>query len=159
MGAQIAQAITNRRPPVIWLSAQGMHRMHRIPAQVATSQPGNPYSGFDLLDYHEALSVPAGHLAEQAKHHSMEANKGKYLLVDGSIPTKDGGIYCKIANKTTLEHLEESAAGAAAIVAIGSCAAWGGIPASDLIRPRPNRFRHHSRQTDCEYPGLPAQPL
>jgi hypothetical protein len=27
------------------------------------------------LDYHEALSVPAGHLAEAVKHESMTANK------------------------------------------------------------------------------------
>jgi hydrogenase small subunit len=61
----------------------------------------------------------------------MEENKGKYVLVvDGSIPTKDGGIYCKVAGKTILEHVQEAAANAAHLIAIGSCASWGGIPAS-----------------------------
>jgi hydrogenase small subunit len=119
------------RTPVIWLSAQECTGCTE--SLLRSQHPTLETLILELisLDYHEALSVPAGHLAEEVKHQSMEANKGKYLLVvDGSIPTKDGGIYCKVANKTTLEHLEEGAAGAAAIVAIGSCAAWGGIPAS-----------------------------
>ena len=33
------------------------------------------------------------------------------LVVDGAIPTKDGGIYCKVADRTIQEHLEEAAAG------------------------------------------------
>ncbi|MEE4377871.1 MAG: hydrogenase small subunit [Candidatus Competibacteraceae bacterium] len=133
MGAQIAQAITNpRRTPVIWLSAQECTGCTE--SLLRSQHPSLETLILDLisLDYHEALSTPAGHLAEEVRHQSMEENRGKYLLVvDGSIPTKDGGIYCKIANKTALEHLHESAEGAAAIVAIGSCAAWGGIPASD----------------------------
>jgi hydrogenase small subunit len=39
-------------------------------------------------------------------------------------------IVCKVANKTILEHVQEAVADAGAIIAIGSCAAWGGIPAS-----------------------------
>jgi hydrogenase small subunit len=34
----------------------------------------------------------------------MKANKGKYVLVvEGAIPTKDGGIYCKIGGKTAID--------------------------------------------------------
>lgn len=128
----IAHAVANpKRPPVIWLSAQECTGCTE--SLLRSQHPTLETLILDLisLDYHEALSAPAGHLAEQAKHHSMEENQGKYLLVvDGSIPTKDGGIYCKVADKTILEHLEEGAKGAAAIIAIGSCAAWGGIPAS-----------------------------
>ena len=69
------------------------------------------------LDYHETLNAGAGHQAEAYKHHSMEQNKGKYILVvDGSIPVKDGGIYCKVAGRTILDHLLEAAEGAAAII-------------------------------------------
>ncbi|HEX5637585.1 MAG TPA: hydrogenase small subunit, partial [Gammaproteobacteria bacterium] len=83
------------------------------------------------LDYHETLCAGAGHQAEAHRLLSMKQNFGKYVLVvDGSIPTKDGGIYCKVANKTSLQHLTEAAAGAAAIIAIGSCASWGGVPST-----------------------------
>ncbi|VTR52572.1 hydrogenase 2 small subunit [Actinobacillus pleuropneumoniae] len=50
--------------------------------------------------------------------------------MDGSIPVKDDGIYCMIAGKPVLEHIKEAAKDAMAIIAIGSCAAWGGVPSS-----------------------------
>lgn len=131
-GLRIARAVTNpQRTPVIWLSAQECTGCTE--SLLRSQHPSLEQLILDWisLDYHEALSAPAGHLAEEVKHHSIKQYKGKYLLVvDGSIPTKDEGIYCKVANKTMLEHLQESAAGAAAVIAIGSCAAWGGIPAS-----------------------------
>ena len=132
MGMQIAEAITNpRRPPVIWLSSQACTGCTE--SLLRSTHPTFEHLILDAisLDYNETLNAGAGHQAEAAKHASMKANKGQYILVvDGSIPTKDGGIYCKIANKTMLEHLNEAAADAAAIIAIGSCASWGGIPSS-----------------------------
>ena len=132
MSIKIAEAATSpQRPPVIWISAQEctgcteslLRSTHPTLEQLILETIS--------LDYHETLNAGAGHQAEAAKHASMEANKGKYILVvDGSIPTKDGGIYCKVANKTILQHVEEAAENAAAIIAIGSCASWGGIPAS-----------------------------
>ncbi len=122
-----------KRPPVIWLSAQectgcteSLLRSHHPTLE-------NLILDMVSLDYHETLSVAAGHQAEAARQASMQENYGNYLLVvDGAIPTKDGGIYCKVANRTIQEHLEEAADGAAAIIAIGSCASWGGIPSSGI---------------------------
>ncbi len=160
-GLDIARAVTSsRRTPVIWLSAQECTGCTE--SLLRSNHPSLEQLILDLisLDYHEALSTPSGHLAEAAKHHSMEENKGKYLLVvDGSIPIKDGGIYCKVANKTSLEHLREGAAGAAAIVAIGSCAVWGGIPASG---PNPTGATAVSKiitnKPIVNIPGCPPNP-
>jgi hydrogenase small subunit/[NiFe] hydrogenase small subunit len=78
-----------------------------------------------------AADAAAGHQAEAARKSAMEANKGKYLLVvEGAIPTKDGGIYCKIGGRTALSILKEVAPKAAAIIAIGTCATYGGIQAA-----------------------------
>ena len=74
----------------------------------------------------------SGHQAEAFLANSIKENTGKYILVvDGSIPVKDGGIYCKIGGKTAQSLLEEMGAQAAAVIAIGSCASWGGIPSAD----------------------------
>ena len=49
-------------------------------------------------------------------------NAGKYLLVvDGSIPLKDGGVYSTIAGHSNLDMLKETAAGAAAGAQLTSC--------------------------------------
>jgi len=131
-GSRIAEAVMNaKRPPVIWLSAQECTGCTE--SLLRSSHPTLENLILDMisLDYHETLSVAAGHQAEEARRISMEENYGNYVLVvDGSIPTKDGGIYCKIADRTIQEHLAELAEGAAAVIAIGSCASWGGIPSS-----------------------------
>ena len=131
-GAQIAEAVMNpKRPPVIWISAQECTGCTESLLRAHHPTLENLILDMISLDYHETLSVAAGHQAEAAREASMRENWGSYLLVvDGAIPTKDGGIYCKVANRTIQEHLEEAAEGAAAIIAIGSCAAWGGIPSS-----------------------------
>ncbi len=131
--AEIAEAVTSpKRPPVIWLSAQECTGCTET--LLRATHPTLEHLILDLisLDYHETLSTPAGHQAEEARAASIKANKGKFILVvDGSIPVKDNGIYCMIAGRTALDILKESAKEAGAIVAIGSCASWGGVPSAD----------------------------
>jgi len=133
MGAKIAEAVTQaKRPPVLWLSAQECTGCTE--SLLRTNHPTVEKLILELisLDYHETLNAGAGHQAEAARLKSMQENKGKYILVvDGSIPVKDGGIYCKIGGKTALSLLEEMGSQAAAVIAIGSCASWGGVPSAD----------------------------
>jgi hydrogenase small subunit len=131
-GARIANAIVNpKRPPVIWLSFQECTGC--VESLLRSSHPTleNLILNLISLDYSETLSAAAGHQAEEAKERSIKENKGKFILVvDGAIPTKDNGIYCKIAGKTALQILNETAPHAGAIVAMGSCASWGGVAAA-----------------------------
>ncbi len=86
---------------------------------------------FDLisLDYHETLMAVSGAAAEEARLAAMKENKGKYVVVvDGSVSTKDGGVYSTNSGKTNLEVLQETARDAFAIISVGTCAAFGGIP-------------------------------
>jgi len=149
-----------RRPSVIWLSFQECTGCTE--SLLRTSHPQLDELILDLisLDYHEALSVPSGHLAEEARHAAMEENAGSYILVvEGSIPTKDGGVYCMVGNQTALEIVEEAAENAGAIVAIGSCAAWGGIPSSP---PNPTGATGAPQiltdRTVVALPGCPPNP-
>ncbi len=133
MGSKIAEAVINpKRPPVLWLSAQECTGCTE--SLLRTNHPTLEKLILELisLDYHETLNAGAGHQAEAARAKSMQENKGKYILVvDGSIPVKDNGIYCKIGGKTALSLLEEMGSQAAAVIAIGSCASWGGVPSAD----------------------------
>ncbi|MBJ6727808.1 hydrogenase small subunit [Geomesophilobacter sediminis] len=131
-GVKMAEAIANpRRPPVIWLSFQECTGC--VESLLRSNHPTIEHLILDLisLDYSETLSAAAGHQAEAAKNKSITENRGKFILVvDGAIPTKDQGIYCKIAGKTALSILQETAPYAAAVVAMGSCASWGGVAAA-----------------------------
>jgi hydrogenase small subunit len=80
------------------------------------------------LDYHHTLQAASGAAAEAARAAAMQENWGNYfLVVDGSIPVGDPG-YSTIAGISNMDMLLETAAGAAAIISVGSCAAFGGIP-------------------------------
>ena len=58
----------------------------------------------------------------------MHANEGAYLVVvDGSIPLGNPG-YSTIAGFSNLQTLEETVAGAVAVIAVGTCASFGGLP-------------------------------
>ncbi len=130
--AQIASAIVSKeRPSVIWLHHQECTGCTE--SLLRSEHPTLDKLILDIisLDYHETLFAAAGHQVEAARLAAMEKNKGKYLLVvEGAIPTKDGGIYCKIAGQTSLDLTRECAANAAAVLAIGSCASWGGMPST-----------------------------
>lgn len=124
-----------RRPSVIYLSFQEctgcLESLTRSFSPTLESLIFNAIS----LDYQETLQAAAGTAAEAAREKAMKDNFGKYLLmVDGSIPTRDGGVYSAAAGKTNLDTLHEAAKGAAAIIAVGTCAAFGGIP---YAKPNP----------------------
>ncbi|CAK0771623.1 hypothetical protein CCP3SC15_4370003 [Gammaproteobacteria bacterium] len=81
------------------------------------------------LDYHHTLQAASGTAAEAAREEAMKRNWGKYLVVvDGSVPIKDGGVYSTIAGVSNYDLLMATVKGAAAVVAVGTCAAFGGLP-------------------------------
>lgn len=133
LGVRIANAATSPlRPPVLWLSGQACTGCTE--SLLRAYHPTVEALILDMisLDYNETLCAGAGRQAEEFRDQSMKKNWGKYVLVvDGAIPTKDGGIYCKIAGEPFIDVLKHAADGAAAIIAIGSCSSWGGIPSSD----------------------------
>ncbi|HEX8960672.1 MAG TPA: hydrogenase small subunit [Geobacteraceae bacterium] len=134
MAARVADAAerTDNRPPVIWLHFQECTGCSE--SLLRSSHPTVATLILDKisLDYHETLMIGSGAQAEKALHDSMTANRGKYLLVvEGAIPTKDMGVYCKVSGKTALESLNHAAEGAVAIIPIGTCASYGGIQSVD----------------------------
>jgi hydrogenase small subunit len=128
--AAMAETLSkSTRQSVIWLSFQectgcteSITRSHKPTLESLIFD-------FISLDYHHTLQAASGDAAEHARDEAMKANKGKYILiVDGAIPLMDGGVYSTIAGITNLQMLEEVAKDAAAIVSVGSCAAFGGLP-------------------------------
>lgn len=158
--AAIAKAVASaRRPSVIWLHFQECTGCTE--SLLRANHPTIERLILDIisLDYHETLFAAAGHQAEAARKRAMADNQGKYLLVvEGAIPTKDNGIYCKIGGQTAIDMLKECAADAAAIVAIGSCASWGGVPST---RPNPTGSSGAGEvlgKTVVNLPGCPPNP-
>lgn len=147
------------RLPVIWLEFQDCAGCSE--ALLRASRPTVGELVLDVLsvDYHETIMAAAGNLAEEAKEATIKAG-GYLLVVEGSIPTNDNGIYCTIGGKTALQLLKEAVGNAVAVIAVGNCAAFGGWPeaspnptgatfVSDLVKDKPV----------LNLPGCPYNPV
>ena len=129
----VAQAIGKiKRPSVIWLHFQDCTGCTET--LLRTSAPDVAHLILDVvsLDYHETLMVASGAQAEAALRSAIADNAGKYVLVvEGAIPTRDDGVYMQMGGRPAVQVVREVAAQAAAVIAIGSCASWGGVPSAD----------------------------
>jgi hydrogenase small subunit len=128
----VAQAVgAARRPSVIWLHMQDCTGCTET--LLRTSQPDLATLLFDVisLDYHETVMAASGHDAELAMKDAIAQNDGKFVLVvEGSIPVKDDGIYLSIGGRKGIDLLKDVASHAAAVISIGSCSSWGGVPSA-----------------------------
>ena len=133
---RIAQQLQSlRRPSVIWLQLQECTGCVESVLRTAEPTIGDLVLDLVSLDYQHTLMAGAGKAVEKALADSMAANKGKYILiVTGSVPLNDNGIYCTIGGRTAKEIVEEAARDAAAVIAVGACAHWGSVQAA---RPNP----------------------
>jgi hydrogenase small subunit len=135
-GARVAHALQNvKRPSVIWIQLQECTGC--VESLLRTAEPtiGNLVLDMVSLDYSHTLMAAAGHQSEAALATAMKENAGAYILVvTGSVPLAENGIYTTIGGRTAKAVLEEAAEGAAAIVAVGACAHWGSVQAA---RPNP----------------------
>jgi len=129
----MAQVLTNlKRQSVIWLSFQECTGCTESFTRSHAPTIENLILNFVSLDYQHTLQAASGEAAEAARKHAMDLSRGKYLLiVDGSIPVGDGGVYSTIAGITNLEMLKACAKDSAAIIAVGTCATFGGLPKAD----------------------------
>jgi len=132
LGSIVKAMETKSRLPVVWFHFQEctccsesfIRSSHPIVSDIILDKIS--------LDYTETLQAAAGHQAEAALHETMKKHKGEYLmLVEGSVPTEENGVYCCIGGRTALDIVKEAAAGAKAIVAWGSCASNGCIQAAN----------------------------
>jgi hydrogenase small subunit len=130
--AKIAEAIASgEKPTLVWLEFQDC--AGNTESFLRAGRPTAADIVLDLLsiDYHETIMAAAGHQAEQALAGVVEKKRGAFIaVVEGSIPTGAGGGYCTIGGRAALDIAREVCGAAAATIAIGTCASFGGIPAA-----------------------------
>jgi hydrogenase small subunit len=134
MAPAIAEALEKaRRPSVIWLSFQECTGCTESLTRSFSPTVENLILDVISLDYHHTLQAAAGDAAELAREQAMHDNEGEYLVVvDGSLPgPRANPGYSTIAGISNYDMLMETVAGAAAVVAVGTCAAFGGLPKAD----------------------------
>jgi len=139
------------RVPVIWIELQDC--AGNSEALLRSAAPTVDDLLFDVLslEFQETLQAAAGHDADKQLEEAVHHFKGQYLLfVEGAIPMANKGQYGTIgaSGETFHDHLIRMAKDSAAVVAVGTCATFGGVPAAapnptgavgvmDLVKGKP----------------------
>jgi hydrogenase small subunit len=88
------------------------------------------------LRFHPVVMAAAGDMAVQVLEGTAAEKKGEYVLVvDGAVPTAMDGVYGAVGERggkpvTMQQRVTELARDALAVIALGTCASFGGIPAA-----------------------------
>ena len=137
----LEKALANpQAPKVVWLQGAGctgcsvslLNRISSVAGEV--KDVGDLLINYINLVYHPNLMALSGQSAAEQAKAAYDAG-GYVLAVEGGIPTAFGGNTCWAwtynGTEVTSQDAVISLAGrAAAVLSIGTCAAWGGIPAA-----------------------------
>ncbi|MDD8031228.1 MAG: hydrogenase small subunit [Acidobacteriota bacterium] len=134
----VAKALSSQpKLPIVWLEFQDCAGCSEAMSRSSSPLLSKLVLNDLAIEYHETLMASAGYQAEKAKEECLKDYYGRYVLVvEGSPTLAEDGIYCTVAGKSNLDLLREAADGAAAIIATGNCASFGGIPKA---KPNPTR--------------------
>ena len=121
------------------------------------------------LRFHPVVMAAAGDMALQVMEDTAKQKKGRYVLViDGAVPMADNGVYGAVGERngkpvTMVQRVTELARDALAVIALGTCASFGGIPAA---KPNPTNCQPVSKVLEAKgikkplvnIPGCPPHP-
>jgi len=130
--ARIAEAVTTKpRLPVLWLNGQDCTGDIEAFLRASRSSPSSLILDVISLDYSELLMAPSGTAAERSLTDTVAAYGGRYVVVvEGSIPNAANGTFCTIGGRSFLEVLRATLPSALGVIAVGTCACYGGLPAA-----------------------------
>ncbi len=126
---QALQTLSSGQAPVIWLQGQSCSGCSVSLLNAEHPDPATLLTRYISLQFHGTLSTATGHLGMHVLNTNID--KGGYLLaVEGAVPAGMPKA-CAVGEEPLTTQLLRAAEGATAIVAVGSCAAFGGIPAAE----------------------------
>jgi hydrogenase small subunit len=130
LAPKIARALeTKKKPVLVWIEGQSC--TGDTEALLRATKPAVRELILDVLslDYSETIMAASGKEAEKSLADVLRRGKGSYFAaVEGSIPLNENGTYCCIGGRSFVDIVREVCGGAVATFAMGTCAAYGGIP-------------------------------
>jgi hydrogenase small subunit len=126
--ASAVDDLSTGRTPVLWLEGSNCSGCS---ISLLNSYPLLPLSLLTKhisLKFHQTLSTTTGQQAQDVVNGTI-AQADYILVVEGAVPTLIPTA-CTFGGEPFKDHLLRAAGGATAVVAVGACAAFGGIPAA-----------------------------
>jgi len=151
--------------PVLWIQGQSCAGCSISTINTVYPDIAEVITETISLEFHPNIMAAAGDLALKVLTDAETNKKGKYVLVvEGSIPVNDNGLYSTMGEKdghhiTVKDWVERLGAHAQAVLNVGTCSAFGGIPAGS---PNPTGAQPVSKiipqATMINIPGCPPHP-
>jgi hydrogenase small subunit len=159
--AEALQSIVEGAQPVVWLQGQSCSGCSVSFLNSAYPDVARVITRYISVQYHQTLSAATGDVALGALNRSIEAG-GYLLVVEGGVPVAMPEA-CRVGEEPFTEQLVRAAQGAAAVVALGTCASFGGIPAappnpSGSVSVRDHLTRSGVKTAVVSLPGCPTHP-
>ena len=165
----LREALANpAAPAVIWLIGSACTGCSVSFLNRISDKPGEPVDVADValnainLVFHPTLMGAAGATAVSALKQAYE--RGNYVLVlEGAVPTRFNGHPCVVwnyngAEVTFQQAVQELTAKSIATVCVGTCASFGGIPASGSNPSGAMGVRQFTGRPTINISGCPANP-
>ncbi len=115
--------------PVLWLQGQSCSGCSVSLLNSHPLSPAELLTRYISLSFHQTLSTATGEMAAGAVEASIQAG-GYVLVVEGSVPAGMPEA-CQFHHEPFAAQLERAAKAANCVVAVGTCSAFGGIPAAE----------------------------
>lgn len=164
-----ALAGDSNMPTVIWIEGSSCSGCTvSLTNLIGSSSSGGPVDIADLLInnintvFAKTVMSACGDLSVSNLRTAQQAG-GYVLVVEGGIPTAFNGMACTVWSEngndiTMMQAVQELAPGAAAVLCVGSCSSFGGIPSAG---PNPTKVKSVKELTGIStinMPGCPAHP-
>jgi len=132
----LEEAVANG-PHVLWL--QGASDSGCSVSLLNTVHPSIAEVLLELIscDFHPNIMAASGDMAISVLEDVSDRYEGEFILaLEGAVPTANKGMYCTVGEAggtpiPLVDRVKSLGTKAQAVLAIGTCAAYGGIPAAD----------------------------
>ncbi|RJP30893.1 MAG: hypothetical protein C4527_08710 [Candidatus Omnitrophota bacterium] len=127
--AEGLEQLTSGTAPVLWLQGQSCSGCSVSLLNSDEPGPVTVLTQYISLLFHSTLSTATGEVGMNIVHRAIEEG-GYYLVVEGSM---SAGMpeACLMGHEPITRLVSRAAQKAKAVIAIGACAAFGGIPAAE----------------------------
>ncbi len=165
--SKVAQAIEQEKKnfPVIWIQGQTDAGCSESILNTVSPTVVDIVTDIISLRFHQTVMASSGHQCINVLHEALKSDEKFILVVEGAVPVKDDGLYCTIGEDeqgkpiSFLKWVKDLGEKAMYVVALGTCATWGGIPAAE---PNPTDAKPVTAIIDpkkvVNLPGCPARP-
>lgn len=159
--AEALEELAAGSAPVLWLQGQSCSGCSVSLLNSDSPSVAELLTSYISLQYHSTISAATGAVA-MGVINTMVAKGGYVLVAEGAVPAGMPSA-CRVGEELYTEQVVRVAKKAAAVIAVGACAAYGGIPAAENNPTGAIAVAAHLKKNGVNVPvinipGCPAHP-